>query len=213
MAKAVTLKNGNDEEVYPVTDISLVNGNISTGRIEDEAVTSDKIADGAVTQDKIMGGWKLIGEANGSGTNIPLYLDKIYTSGTFKIIASGQCNTEGWADLRAYRGNAIGNATLIKNSWSTISFSGTNSTFAGASDDSGNYIASGTAKAYLQFTLEATSSSHSTTDWRSWNFNFGCGVWGRIGTTREGGAYNKTAFSLTAQYTIYGGHIEVWWHE
>ena len=43
MAKAVTLKNNNNEEVYPVTDLSLVNGNIPTERIADNAVTSDKI--------------------------------------------------------------------------------------------------------------------------------------------------------------------------
>lgn len=43
MAKAVTLKNNNNEEVYPVTDLSLVNGNIPTGRIADKAVTSAKI--------------------------------------------------------------------------------------------------------------------------------------------------------------------------
>ena len=43
MAKAVTLKNNNDEEIYPVTDLSLVNGNIPTGRIADGAVTSAKI--------------------------------------------------------------------------------------------------------------------------------------------------------------------------
>lgn len=43
MAKAVTLKDSNSEEVYPVTDISLVNGNIDTGRIADGAVTSSKI--------------------------------------------------------------------------------------------------------------------------------------------------------------------------
>ena len=43
MAKAVTLKNNNNEEVYPVTDLSLVNGNIPTGRIADGAVTSAKI--------------------------------------------------------------------------------------------------------------------------------------------------------------------------
>lgn len=43
MAKAVTLKNNNNEEVYPVTDLSLVNGNIPTGRIADGAVTSNKI--------------------------------------------------------------------------------------------------------------------------------------------------------------------------
>ena len=53
MAKAVTLKNNNNEEVYPVTDLSLVNGNIPTGRIADSAITTPKIADGAVTSDKI----------------------------------------------------------------------------------------------------------------------------------------------------------------
>lgn len=56
MAKAVTLKNNNNEEVYPVTDLSLVNGNIPTGRIADNAITTDKIADNAVTSDKI--NWK-----------------------------------------------------------------------------------------------------------------------------------------------------------
>ena len=55
MAKAVTLKNNNNEEVYPVTDLSLVNGNIPTGRIADNAITTPKIANGAVTPDKI--GW------------------------------------------------------------------------------------------------------------------------------------------------------------
>ena len=53
MAKAVTLKNNNNEEIYPVTDLSLVNGNIPTGRIADSAITTPKIADGAVTSDKI----------------------------------------------------------------------------------------------------------------------------------------------------------------
>ena len=53
MAKAVTLKNNNNEEVYPVTDLSLVNGNIPTGRIADNAVTTPKIADDAVTSAKV----------------------------------------------------------------------------------------------------------------------------------------------------------------
>lgn len=58
MAKAVTLKNSSNEEVYPVTDISLVNGGIyadtlstlepttgyiSTAMLQDEAVTNSKI--------------------------------------------------------------------------------------------------------------------------------------------------------------------------
>ena len=53
MAKAVTLKNNNDEEIYPVTDLSLVNGNIPTGRIADNAITTPKIANVAVTSAKI----------------------------------------------------------------------------------------------------------------------------------------------------------------
>ena len=53
MAKAVTLKNNNNEEVYPVTDLSLVNGNIPTGRIADKAVTTAKIADKAITSAKV----------------------------------------------------------------------------------------------------------------------------------------------------------------
>lgn len=71
MAKAVTLKNNNNEEVYPVTDLSLVNGNIPTGRIVDNAVTTDKVADGAVTSDKIdwttimqSGEWVLVDSAS-----------------------------------------------------------------------------------------------------------------------------------------------------
>lgn len=63
MAKAVTLKNNNNEEVYPVTDISLVNGELNGARIVNASVGSDKltpnavwnenIKDGAVTSSKI----------------------------------------------------------------------------------------------------------------------------------------------------------------
>lgn len=213
MAKAVTLKNNNDEEVYPVTDLSLVNGNIPTGRIADSAITTPKIADGAVTQDKISGGWKLIGEANGSNrTNLPLYLDKIYTTGTFKVIASGQCNEEGWVDLRAYYGTAVGNATLIKTSYSQVSFSGTAVNGSGSDKNDANFVAAGTGRAYLAFSTEATSSN-SGNNWRTWNFQFGCGTWGRIGTVRESSSYNKTAFSLDSLKPMFDAHIEVWWHE
>lgn len=40
MAKAVTLKNNNNEEVYPVTDISLVNGELNGARIVNASVGS-----------------------------------------------------------------------------------------------------------------------------------------------------------------------------
>ena len=66
MAKAVTLKNNNNEEVYPVTDISLVNGNIPTGRIADNAVTSAKI-DWATLKPY----WRTLGVYNTSSITIP----------------------------------------------------------------------------------------------------------------------------------------------
>ena len=213
MAKAVTLKNNNNEEVYPVTDLSLVNGNIPTGRITDNAITTDKIADGAVTQDKISGGWKLIGEANGSNkTNLPIYLDKVYKTGTFKVIASGQCNEESWVDLRAYYGTKVGEATLIKTSYTEVDFSGTAVNGSGSDKNNANFIAAGTGRAYLAFSTEATSSN-SGGNWRTWNFQFGCGTWGRIGTARESDSYNKTAFSLDSAKPMFDAHIEVWWHE
>ena len=213
MAKAVTLKNNNNEEIYPVTDLSLVNGNIPTGRIADNAITTPKIADGAVTQDKISGGWKLIGEANGTDrTNLPVYLDKVYKTGTFKVIASGQCNEEGWVDLRAYSGTKVGEATLIHTSFALVSFAGTVVNGYGIDDNTGNFIAGGTGRAYMAFSTEATSSN-SGGNWRTWNFQFGCGTWGRIGTVRENNSYNKTAFSLDSQNPMFDAHIEVWWHE
>lgn len=58
MAKIVTLKNNNDEEVYPITTAEAVNGGLYadngievTGVIPD--VTTSRIVDGAVASDKI----------------------------------------------------------------------------------------------------------------------------------------------------------------
>lgn len=81
MAKAVTLKNNNNEEIYPVTDISLVNGELNGARIVNASVGSDKltpnavwtenIKDGAVTSSKIdwttimqSGEWILVDSAS-----------------------------------------------------------------------------------------------------------------------------------------------------
>ena len=43
MAKAVTLKDQTNTEIYPVTDMSLVNGTAATAKIADGAVTAAKI--------------------------------------------------------------------------------------------------------------------------------------------------------------------------
>lgn len=55
--KAVTLKNSNDDTVYPVTDVSLVNGGIYADTIAPveagEQIETAMIADGAVTAPKL----------------------------------------------------------------------------------------------------------------------------------------------------------------
>lgn len=63
MAKAVTLKNNDNEDIYPVTNIDLVNGEVptsklangavTTAKITDLSVTGGKLADGSITKDKI----------------------------------------------------------------------------------------------------------------------------------------------------------------
>ena len=53
MAKAVTLKNNNNEEIYPVTSADLVTGTIPTSQIRDGAITSNKITNLAVTTNKL----------------------------------------------------------------------------------------------------------------------------------------------------------------
>ena len=90
MAKAVTLKNNNNEEVYPVTDLSLVNGNIPTGRIADNAITMPKIADGAVTSDKI--DWTTLARAKFVRpiiNNVNINYQADYTQGTWTCDEAG----------------------------------------------------------------------------------------------------------------------------
>lgn len=52
MAKAVTLKNSNNETVYPVTDAVLVNGTISSAQIASNSVTAAKMSDSVLTYEK-----------------------------------------------------------------------------------------------------------------------------------------------------------------
>lgn len=118
MAKAVTLKNNNNEEVYPVTDLSLVNGNIPTGRIADNAITTPKIEDGAVTTGKIANkavtsdkiDWKTLGYKHASAptdvtvetSNTVLVTLKL-TAGTWLLI--------GTSDF-AHKSTAIGESFI-----------------------------------------------------------------------------------------------------
>ena len=102
MAKAVTLKNNNNEEVYPVTDLSLVNGNIPTGRIADNAVTTPKISDGAVTSDKI--DWTTFkptkSTTTSSGSTTAYWVKRVYPNGI--IVYSGYATASWWTGANAW---------------------------------------------------------------------------------------------------------------
>lgn len=83
MAKIVTLKNNNDEEVYPITTAEAVNGGLYadngievTGVVPD--VTTSRIVDGAVTSAKIDWTTLYIKGADLSG-------DKAFNSGYTEI--------------------------------------------------------------------------------------------------------------------------------
>lgn len=56
MAKAVILNDSNGEEVYPVTDISLVNGELNGAKIVNASVGSDKLTPNAVWNENIKNG-------------------------------------------------------------------------------------------------------------------------------------------------------------
>lgn len=118
MAKAVTLKNNNNEEVYPVTDISLVNGELNGARIVNASVGSDKltpnavwtenIKDGAVTSNKI--DWKTLGYKHASaptdvpvGTSNTVLVTLKLTAGTWLLI--------GTSDF-THRNTAIGDSFI-----------------------------------------------------------------------------------------------------
>ena len=102
MAKAVTLKNNNDEEVYPVTDLSLVNGNIPTGRIAENAITTPKIADDSVTSAKI--DWTTThptkSTTTSGGSTTAYWVKRVYPNGI--TVYSGYATASWWTGANAW---------------------------------------------------------------------------------------------------------------
>lgn len=97
MAKIVTLKNNNDEDVYPITTAEAVNGGLYadngievTGVIPD--VTTSRIADGAVTSDKV--DWTTLPHQVIDADNTPLQLT-CTKAGTYYVF--GQMSWNGSA--------------------------------------------------------------------------------------------------------------------
>lgn len=124
MAKAVTLKNNNNEEVYPVTDISLVNGELNGVRIVNASVGSDKLTSNAVWEENIKDGvvtaakidWSSIasgGKYSSSFTTTSSTMtDKITITG----VPKGKYFIRGYSNWCNYDGGANGecNMRLVK---------------------------------------------------------------------------------------------------
>lgn len=110
MAKAVTLKNTNDEEVYPVTDISLVNGTVATSQIADGAVTSDKLAWSTLIDYHSL---RYVGTFNVTSTalaDVPSLTFTCAKAGTYFLAANGNFQVYGsstgtYPRIGIYKGN------------------------------------------------------------------------------------------------------------
>lgn len=102
--KAVTLKNSNDDTVYPVTDVSLVNGGIFADTIAPveagEQITTNMIADGAVTADKI--NWTTFGKASVAVLTA--------STGSFTALSKGVLIVD--SQFQASAGNTDAKATI-----------------------------------------------------------------------------------------------------
>lgn len=123
MAKAVTLKNNDNEEIYPVTSADLVTGTIPTSSLRDSsvttpkidnlAVTTSKLADNSITSSKI--DYSTMGPVWSSfyftlpqtGQNVVVTTKK-GTQLTFKISNGGTC-------IRIVSGGS--NIKLVRNTW------------------------------------------------------------------------------------------------
>ena len=93
MAKSVTLKDQEGNELYPVTDIDLVNGTVPTAKIASSAVTSAKLASSAVTTAKI---------ADSAVTSAKLSKSDLWSTGQWILIDSAylSANSTGTSFLK-----------------------------------------------------------------------------------------------------------------
>lgn len=138
MAKIVTLKNSNDEEVYPVTTAEAVNGGLyadseGTPSTVTADITSARIADRAVTADKIdfttlAPYWKVVSTVSTNAWTIPagyrfyrLVMRCVTTAPSVNsrpAIAASSKSGKAWS---AWVSNDIGTTTAGTSNWDTSS--------------------------------------------------------------------------------------------
>lgn len=210
MAKAVTLKNGNNEEVYPVTDASLVNGTMGSGQIANGAVTAAKLDPDAT-------GWVYLGEQRLTSTaaeitfTLPAQYDnyKVVFYGAMDSAASDGC----WIDFIMYNGStAISVTHQVQLVQGTTWTSGTN---AGVT-----YAINGQSNPYAGVTIKFESYRAGVNDWRSYTGSFasnngaGTSIRTSIVNGRATSATQPTAFAVktygTGNVFNTGATIRVW---
>lgn len=104
MAKIVTLKNSNDEEVYPITTAEAVNGGLyadseGTPSTITADVTTSRIVDGAVTSDKI--DWTTLAPTSTTSTSSSMtWYKRVFPDGT--IVYSGYGSPSWWTGGNAW---------------------------------------------------------------------------------------------------------------
>lgn len=136
MAKAVTLKNGSNETVYPVTDITLVNGTLGTAQLADNSVTATKmnmstfqgvgdVADGL--------GWAYLGQVTLSAAASELSFTTPIKYDNYKVIVCAvlSAGSNTWVDVRMLDGStALNNYHHVQQASGTSFSAGVNSNVA-----------------------------------------------------------------------------------
>lgn len=187
MAKIVTLKNNNDEEVYPITTAEAVNGglyadngtevtgvvpDVTTSRIEDGAVTSDKIDWTTLPADSEVAnglGWVYLGETYTTTASqyVDFTLPELYNN--YKVYIAGQatssCPSNSWIDTRAMNG-----ASTI--STDQIAIDGVSGAVTCGSSTGAAFIGNGALSAYDSFIFEICSFNTRSTNWQQWSSKF-----------------------------------------
>lgn len=227
MAKAVTLKNSNNEEVYPVTDISLVNGTVGTAKISNNSITeakifnnaisSNKIRDGAITTDKLADdavGWRYLGCAHTDTAVQQFDFTLPATYDNYKIIANAEMNTNiannTWITLSALSGT-----TLLTYSGFIETVNGTSWSCAASSNV--DYISQNTTYPYFSVQFEALCLRGRPAEYRHWMTRSVSGGGNSNGKTTRGNMHQTSNTEMTALRLrmnaanyIRSGSIYVW---
>lgn len=209
MAKAVTLKNNNNEDVYPVTDMSLVNGGVPAAKISDGAVTSAKVDWSTINGSEL--GWKYLGQVKLSSAGAELTFSLPAQYDNYRIIAA--CEMASGASNATCQLQLLRSDAAIASAWGVLDVNGS-TVYAGTRDSDNNQFSMGSCNQYDTINMEMTSFKTASTQWRKYQ-----GYQTRVGSTLVMRQYNGRFTSNTEpnQVRIWtnatfgaGAFIKVW---